>query len=544
MKLSFNAFVIATMMQSTAAYECSLCDGPRAVHQTKVKDAMEYLIDNNIIGTPDNNVKTKTHIRMLVTHFIEGQQDLINADKRLPRMECWDLKGLEDLSYAFENVRSNDTGDTYTTWPEIDGIDLNCWDTSDVTDMKNMFLGSRFSGSVDTWDTSKVTNMRSMFFYNERFNQPVNHFNTAKVTDMKTMFANNGSFNQPVSNFDTSKVKNFGGMFSSTNFNQDVTMWNTENAENMESMFSKSPFDQNISGWDTSKVTNMKKMFHNNKSFNQNLSGWDVSSNQKFGLLFEGATSFNQCMGSWIDKMPSDATMEDMFKNSGCPRNQAGEPNRDDRSTFCKNDNCSPIVLTTTPFGRFQIRHRQVGDAFGNLSSMEPLLDTDVFFEVGSGIADNSYLKFDVYGTIGEEDAVTLACADGVQIDGVQIATENQLVKRDITLDGSFGIASFTLDVNKLESAASAYTGDKVDICVRVYYENIITTFVDTRIVIDRMYTADLTGDAFIIADPSSGKFSEAQETTVTISEYFCDAQKTRLDGDVTFKPGQGKFFL
>jgi len=187
--------------------------------------------------------------------------------------------------------------------------------------------------------------------------------------------------------------------------------------------------------------------------------------------------------------------------------------------------------------GRYEIRHREVGDTkeVGALIATEPQLDTEVFFEVGSSITDITNLSFEVYGTIGSTDDTTLACDTGTPITGTQ------LEKRAITLDGSSGTAGFKLDVSKLEGGLNAYTGAKVDICVRVKYFNTITTFVDTRIVIDRTYTANLETAAVTIADPSSGKFAKADETTVTVNEFFCDAEKKTLGDSVEFRPGQGK---
>ena len=70
------------------------------------------------------------------------------------------------------------------------GADIADWDTSDVTDMKEMFktmmddsghAGSghspdgfemTFNQDIGKWDTSKVTDMEAMFFGQVAFNQP------------------------------------------------------------------------------------------------------------------------------------------------------------------------------------------------------------------------------------------------------------------------------------------------------------------------------------------------------------------------------------
>src|SRR5574344_1420583 len=79
--------------------------------------------------------------------------------------------------------------------------DISKWNTSNVTDMSDMFIGSHFNGDISKWNTSNVRNMCGMFTYSD-FNQDISKWNTSKVTDMSDMF-----------------------MFS--HFNQDISKWNT-----------------------------------------------------------------------------------------------------------------------------------------------------------------------------------------------------------------------------------------------------------------------------------------------------------------------------
>jgi len=192
-----------------------------------------------------------------------------------------------------------------------------------------------------------------------------------------------------------------------------------------------------------------------------------------------------------------------------------------------------------TALGRYEVAHREASGEVGKLVKLEPL-STDVYFEVGSSITDKTKLSLEVYGTL-DVDA-TKACDAGQKIEAA-----NGLTVRAIELVGTAGTAGFEVDVTKLAANFKAYNGAKVDVCARVKYENTINdntiqTFVDTRIVIDRTYTADLTGNAVTIADPSSGKFNKADETTVAVTEFFCNADKSQLGSTgLTFGPGQGK---
>ncbi|AJK51389.1 hypothetical protein MCCG_0420 [Mycoplasma capricolum subsp. capripneumoniae 87001] len=54
----------------------------------------------------------------------------------------------------------------------IDGI--QCWDTSNVTDMNYMFCwAENFNQDISSWNTSNVIDMSSMFCFAESFNQPI-----------------------------------------------------------------------------------------------------------------------------------------------------------------------------------------------------------------------------------------------------------------------------------------------------------------------------------------------------------------------------------
>ena len=50
--------------------------------------------------------------------------------------------------------------------------DIGSWDTSNVTDMYEMFRSaSSFNQDLGSWDTSNVINMRYMFYEATSFNQ-------------------------------------------------------------------------------------------------------------------------------------------------------------------------------------------------------------------------------------------------------------------------------------------------------------------------------------------------------------------------------------
>ena len=140
------------------------------------------------------------------------------------------------------------------------------------------------SGDLDRFVTTQVDNMSSMFLNANVSNQDINNWDVSNVTSMRDMFkSGNGAFNQDISYWDVSNVTDMSGMFQSASFNQSIGDWDVSNVTNMSNMFRKSySFNQPIGNWDVGNVTDMSEMFSSDggccaRSFDQDLSRWNVA---------------------------------------------------------------------------------------------------------------------------------------------------------------------------------------------------------------------------------------------------------------------------
>ena len=174
-------------------------------------------------------------------------------------------------------------------------IDLSNFDTSQVTNMNNMFDGmtNLTTLNLSNFNTSKVTNMRFMFFHVSNLTSlNLSNFDTSRVTDMQYMFSyvsNLTSLN--LSNFDTSRVTDMQYMFSyaSNLTSLNLSNFDTSKVTNMSYMFygMRNLTTLNLSSFDTSKVTDMEAMFANMSSLiSLNLSNFDTSKVTSMGRIF------------------------------------------------------------------------------------------------------------------------------------------------------------------------------------------------------------------------------------------------------------------
>lgn len=130
--------------------------------------------------------------------------------------------------------------------------------TTDITNMYEMFYNCSSLTSVPLFDTSKVWKMSSMFHSCASITT-VPLFDTSNVTLMEFMFYHCTSLTS-VPLFDTSSVTNMRYMFNGCSSLTSVPLFNTFEVTNMGYMFYNCTSLTNVPLFFTNKVTNMRGM--------------------------------------------------------------------------------------------------------------------------------------------------------------------------------------------------------------------------------------------------------------------------------------------
>ena len=151
----------------------------------------------------------------------------------------------EGGSDAFFNMRTQNGTNFSNLFYFYGGseLDLSGWDTSNVTNMYNMFYGCDNLTSLDVsnFDTSNVKNMYQMFYSCGNLTSlDVSVFDTSKVTTMSGMFGSCSRLTYlDLSDFNTSNVTDMSYMFSwCTNLEElDIRNFDMNNIEYSNCMF-------------------------------------------------------------------------------------------------------------------------------------------------------------------------------------------------------------------------------------------------------------------------------------------------------------------
>ena len=238
-------------------------------------------------------------------NFDASGWDLSNATRVNQSFASMFLNFNSDISWDLTNVTNQGYSIFYNS-QQFNG-DLTGMDTSTLTRMDNMFARTKFNNSsINTLDVSSNQNFKRMFdsihsVSGVSFNQDLTNWNTSNATDMEDMFKGNDDFNADITGFNTGLVTTMKGMFSNCySFNRDISGWNVSNVADFSQMFyNADAFNQNISSWNTSSATNMYRMFYSTDAFDQPIGSWDVSSVTNMEGMFQACNDFDQDLSNW-----------------------------------------------------------------------------------------------------------------------------------------------------------------------------------------------------------------------------------------------------
>ena len=206
---------------------------------------------------------------------------------------CSSLTSLDLSGFDTSNVTSME--DMFSDCSSLISLDLSSFDTSNVTDMDSMFSGCSGLVSLDisSFDTFNVTRMFSMFEgCHSLASLDLSGFDTSGVTTMSFMFQDCSSLTSlDLSNFDTSSVEKmaflFYGCTGLTRLN--ISSFNTSSAEDIAYMFAdcSSLTRLNLSNFNTSNVTDMTALFSGCSGLTSlNLRNFDTSNVTEMAYMF------------------------------------------------------------------------------------------------------------------------------------------------------------------------------------------------------------------------------------------------------------------
>lgn len=170
-----------------------------------------------------------------------------------------------DINKLIEYINGNNI--------RITGIELKyIFDNDSLRDAVNKWCDDNYEariryGDINTWDVSQVTDMKELFKDKHQFNDNISNWDTSNVTSMEGMFQDATSFDKDI----YTRVLPDGKI-----------AWDVSNVRNMHSMFFFArSFNGNISNWNTSNVTDMGNMFSRTDNFDGFIKNFDGKNSEK-----------------------------------------------------------------------------------------------------------------------------------------------------------------------------------------------------------------------------------------------------------------------
>ena len=270
----------------------------KLIKQSQTKEEFKNLLIDLVNLLVVDNVDINELKKILGCSLFPNNVTNIENTKNIEKSD--DKKELEDLEEYIKNSEEKhykpqskfELIDIINELMDKNGCncDLNCIDTSKITDMSRLFASAElrfFNGDISKWDVSNVICMQGMF-YGSEFTGDISKWNVSNVKDMSYMFIN-ADFNQDIGDWDVSNVENMSYMFA-REFSNSVYHYPWEKFTAYDNSWAEEHipkiFNQDISRWNVSNVKNTSYMFYDNITFNQDLSSWKLLNCLNHELMF------------------------------------------------------------------------------------------------------------------------------------------------------------------------------------------------------------------------------------------------------------------
>ena len=228
------------------------------------------------------------------------------------------LAYVNEIDTQFDTSLSTNMASMFAGTTHLENLNLENFDTSNVTDMTAMFSNTYVKNlDLSSFDTHNVTDMTAMFNAQSNTSSPtvnLSSFDTSNVTSMTAMFSNAHYSELNLSNFDTHNVTNFSGIFSGNSYLKkiDVSNWDFSGVTSLDGVFSGlSNVEQiKLTNVNTGSLTRMSYMFSGDQRLkNLNLSSFDVSNSTTFSGMFSGCSSLKSLnISNWNFESATDLT--------------------------------------------------------------------------------------------------------------------------------------------------------------------------------------------------------------------------------------------
>lgn len=184
-----------------------------------------------------------------------------------------------------------------------DIADLNCIDTSNITDMSYLFDDVKKDFDITYWNVFNVKDMTRMFHNCINFNGSViENWDVSNVENMNGIFDGCHELSCDLSKWNVSNVKSMVSMFSACYiFDCDLSDWDVSNVENTNGMFflCKNFIGGGLEKWDVSNIKNMSYMFSNCKKLDCNLEKWNINNDCYMNNMFVCCNKMSKKIPSW-----------------------------------------------------------------------------------------------------------------------------------------------------------------------------------------------------------------------------------------------------